>query len=142
MAAWSNGACMNMIINQTIDLANFVWFLKIFYKWLKTNDSFGYSKLCILLDNWTVHKSHDVTDWFKKMNKTVLFIPAYSPDFAQVEMCFSLIKRKLTEICKKETIKLTLIENYSKIFDSLISVKTDVVKAMFGKFYKTVRMNL
>ena len=76
------------------------------------------------------------------MNKTVFFIPSYSPDFAPVEMCFSLIKRKLTEIYKKETIKLTLRENYSKIFDSLISVKADVFKAMFGKFYKTVRMNL
>ena len=76
------------------------------------------------------------------MNISVYFIPPYAPDFAPVEMCFSQIKRNLSEQCKRETVKLTLKENYSKVYDSLLSVKTRMVKNMYGELYQTIRAYL
>ena len=57
-------------------------------------------------------------------------------------MCFSQIKKKLSEQCKRETVKLTLKEKYSSIYYSLLSVKTSMVKKMYGKLYQTIRTNL
>ena len=140
-AIWSNGAWISMILNLTIFSTNFTWFLRIICKWLKSYNCFKYRQVIILLDNWPVHKSNIAIDCLEKIRYLVYFILAYSPNFVPVEMCFILIKRKLCELCKRETIKLTLKENYSKIYDSLLLMKSCIVKKMFGEFYKKIRTN-
>ena len=88
---WSNGVWMIMILNQTIGSTNFTWFLKIICKWLKSYNCFKYRQVIILLNNWPIHKSSIAIDCLEKMRYLVYFMPAYSPNFASVEMCFSLI---------------------------------------------------
>ena len=72
------------------------------------------------------------------MGYTIIFIPAYSPDFAPVEMWFSLIKRNLAKISKESNSKISVKQNYAKIFDSLSPITSKIVKNMFAKFFKTI----
>ena len=65
--------------------------------WVQSHNYFEHSQIILLLDNCAIHKSNQVAALFQKVNSIILYIPAYSPDFAPVEMCFGLIKRKLYE---------------------------------------------
>ena len=87
-----------------------------------------YSQVMTMLDNCAVHKSKSTKFVFKKMQYSIMCLPAYSHNFAPVELCFGIIKRNLSEICKRETTKLILSQNYSKIYDAKASVKRDTVK--------------
>ena len=142
MGICSNGSWINLIVNKTINSNYFEWFLKIMWNWLNTHDNFWYSQVMVLLDNWAIHKSKISQTWFKKMGYTIIFIPAYSPDFAPVEMWFSLIKRKLAEIGKEANSKISVKNNYAKIFDSLLPIKSKTVRNMFAKFFKTIQEHL
>ena len=134
----SNGSWINAIVNKTIDSKYFEWYLKIVCNWLNINENFGYTQVINLLDNWAIHKSKLSQTWFKKMGYTINFIPAYSPDFAPVEMWFSLIKRNLAKISKESNSKISVKQNYAKIFDSLSPITSKIVKNMFAKFFKTI----
>ena len=142
MAICSNGSWINFVINETINSENFMWFLKIMNSWLESNNLFGYSRALIILDNWSIHKSSNTKSLFKKMKHLVFYIPPYTPDFSPVEMSFSLIKRSLYRICKSKPDMLTLKENYAKIFDALVTVKSDSVRRMFGVYYKNIKQYL
>ena len=54
------------------------------------------NKIAIMFDNWQVHKSKA---WLKYLNEVwwrILFLSAYSPDFAPIELLFNTLKRKIT----------------------------------------------
>ena len=76
------------------------------------------------------------------MNFTVFYIPAYSPDFAPVEMSFSIIKRRLCQLSKTENARWGLRQYYSKIYDSLSVLKSENVKKMFAEFYQNINKHL
>jgi transposase len=47
----------------------------------------------LLMDNVKFHHSKIVTEYCEFNNIIVLFVPAYSPWFNPIELCFSVIKR-------------------------------------------------
>ena len=142
MGICSNSSWINLIVNKTINSNYFEWFLKIMENWLNTYDNFWYSQVMFLLESWAIHKSKISQTWFKKISYTIIFIPAYTKDFSRVEMWFSLIKRKLVEICKEANLKISDNNNYAKIFDSLLPIKSKTVRNMFAKFFKTIQEHL
>ena len=110
--------------------------------WLNTYDNFWFSQVMVLLDNWAIHKSKIYQTWFKKIGYTIIFIPAFSQDFARFEMWLSQIKRKLAEIDKEANSKIYVKNNYAKIFDSLLPIKSKTVRNMFAKFFKTIQEHI
>ena len=142
LAICSNGAWISLVINETISSDNFTWFIKIMVNWLKSHSYFGYSQVMILLDNWSIHRSKVTKTLFEKINFITWYIPVYSPDFAPVEMWFSLIKRALWNVCKKDNYKITISQNYTKIYDSLLQLKSVTVKKMFAHFYRIINQHL
>ena len=55
----------------------------------------------------------------KELSNKIYYILAYSSDFALIEMCFSLLKRDLSELNKNENVKLAFKHNFVKIHNSL-----------------------
>ena len=108
-------------------------FIKIFHNWTISNNYFGYNEVLILLDNWSFHKSSTSISLLKTLGYTVAFLPAYRPDFAPIEMCFSLLKRNLSESWKKENSKLSLKVNKAKVYNSLSWLNKKTIKNLFGK---------
>ena len=102
MPICSNGVWICLVINETIGSFNFTWFIKIMTSWLKSNSYFGFSQVMILLDNWSIRNSKIVKSLLQRINFTIIYIPVYSPDFAPVKMCLSLIKRALWNICLRD----------------------------------------
>jgi transposase len=52
----------------------------------------------VLMDNLQVHKSSRVRELIEGVGASVLFLPAYSPDFSPIEEAFSKIKGILRTI--------------------------------------------
>ena len=139
LAICSNGSWLWFLSNQTIDGKTFVWFTKILDNWLKLYENFGYNEVIIILDNWSIHKGKLTQGLLKKLSYKVFYIPAYSPEFAPVEMSFSLLKRTLSESNKNKGIKLSFRQNLTKIYQSLQSLTSKTIKRMFGRLFKTMK---
>ena len=138
LAIWSNGSWIWLLANQTIDSNCFVWFIKILNSWLNLNNKFGYHETIFLLDNCAVHKSKLTMKLLKKLSHKVYYLPAYSPELAPVEMCFSLFKRSLSESCKQESINLSFKQNFIKIHRSLKVLTSKSIKNMYGRLFHIV----
>ena len=55
----------------------------------------------LLMDNASIHKTHQVQDTIITRGMTPCFLPPYTPDFQPIEHCFFIVKnafRKLKEI--------------------------------------------
>ena len=50
------------------------------------------SKSIVVMDNCSVHHTHEVEDELRNAGVLVIFLPPYSPDFMPIELCFSYIK--------------------------------------------------
>jgi transposase len=74
----------NVKINGSCDSLKFLTFLK-FLDIPKER--------VLLMDNVKFHHSKIVTEYCNANNINILFIPAYSPWFNPIELCFSVIKR-------------------------------------------------
>ena len=138
MAILSNGEWISFITNNTINTENFVWFLKILDYWLKLKNNFGYSQVLLMLDNCSYHKSSSSKSLLRKLGYTVIYLPAYSPDFAPIEMWFSILKRNLSQTWIKENINLSQQHNYNKILRSLSSMRSSLIKKLFGRLFKNI----
>ena len=69
--------------------------------WLKSNDNFGFDDVVILLDNASIHKYKEMKIIIEKLKCKVIYLLAYRPEFAPIEMSFSLLKRDLRKIVTK-----------------------------------------
>ena len=112
---------------------------KILNQWLTTNNNFGFNEVFLLLDNWSTHKSATSQSLLKQLPYMIYYLPAYSPEFAPVKMCFGIIKRNLSKLCKTELIKLSLKYNYAKIYRSLSKLTCSIIKKIFKRFLKILQ---
>ena len=142
LAILSNGTWIWFLSSNLINSDSFIWFIKIMENWLNHNNNFGYEQIHLLLDNCSVYKSYKTKSVLKKLSYKIYYIPAYSPDFTPIEMCFSLLKRSLSERNKKENVKLSFKHNFVKIHNSLSILTTRNTMKMFGRFIKNLKQYL
>ena len=138
MTILSNGEWISFITNKTINTENFVWILKILDYWLKLKNNFGYSQVLLMQDNCSYHKSSSSKSLLRKLGYTVIYLPVYSPDFVPIEMWFSILKRNLSQTWIKENINLSQQHNYNKILRSLSSMRSSLIKKLFGRLFKNI----
>ena len=138
----NNGAWISFLTKETFKSANFVWFLKIMKNWLKSHNNFGFNNTLILLDNASIHKSKEAKVIIEKLRCKVVYLPAYSPEFAPIEMSFSILKRDLSKSWQKEKVNLSQRESLAKIHNSLSKIKSQTIKNLFSKFYKNIKRSI
>ena len=56
------------------------------------------SKIGLILDNWSIHRSREINDYFANHDINTIFIPPYCPEFAPIELLFSLVKKFLMKM--------------------------------------------
>ena len=62
MGICSNGAIINLLINETVVWLNFIWFLKIMKNWLDSHNNFNNEDIVILLYNKIIHKNKETKE--------------------------------------------------------------------------------
>ena len=140
----SNMFKWNMIIlvtNETIDINNFAWFLKILDDWLRSHNYFGHSHAMLLLDNYSINKSSLTVIVLQTFSFITLFILAFSSYFPSIEQWYSLKKRKLSEIYKIMMIEL----KYGKTIQKYITPWFQSKQLQLNKikrFYRVTKEHL
>ena len=74
----------------------FVDYIVELIKWLRIDLKKEMNEIFIILDNCLVHKSKWSLKQLNEYGCRVSLLPAYSPDFAPVELLFNSLKRKLS----------------------------------------------
>jgi transposase len=88
-ALTSTGIGVAMTLDGAVDTAAFEVFVdRILCPSLRSGQT-------VILDNLAVHKSRRVRELIEAAGCSLLFLPAYSPDFAPIEQAFAKIKALL-----------------------------------------------
>ena len=142
MAILSSGQWLLLLTNKTSNSEKFVLFLNKLNSWISANEGFGYKDILITLDNWSIHKSKEVTQILKELNFNVIYLPAYTPQFAPIEMWFSKVKGNLRQIWATKIVSLTLKLSYNYLFDALKKIKSEYIKSLFKEMYSVINKYL
>ena len=123
-------------------IINFWHFIIKLNNWIFDNKKFGYDNVLLIMDNWSSHKSKSTINTLKELDFRVNFLPIYSPDLANVEMCFAFIKQQLCKQCKSRKAILNSKISQNELYESLKRFTNKHVKRWFFKFYKTLKLYL
>ncbi len=104
---------------ENVDKAAFLSYLKTLLPNLKPGS-------VLVLDNWRVHMGPDVRELVETYHCTLLYLPAYSPDFNPVELLFSKIKAFV-----KKLRPATLHRLIQAFEDAVLAVTSDDAKNTF-----------
>ena len=86
MAMLWNENWFSMLSNKTSNSDKFLQFLNRLDYWLSQNNRFKKKEILVILNNWSIHKAVEVVQKNLEINWNVIFLPAYSPQFAPIEM--------------------------------------------------------
>ena len=117
-----------MLINKTINSKGFSEYVSRFNDWIIENSTFGYRKVVLMLDNCSSHRSGDYMRLFKSLKHQIVFIPAYPPQFAPVEMCFNIVKQRMKSKARYEVINLSNRYSHYQVLDGLKCLNEKIVK--------------
>lgn len=97
--AVSNKKVMNFFLNKKANNAHtFKIFLKNLHKSIisskTTRNIYESNKICLLMDNATIHKTDLVKDYLKSTKFNVIYLPPYYPDLNSAEFAFRNMKIK------------------------------------------------
>ncbi len=104
---------------ENVDKAAFLSYLKTLLPNLKVGS-------VLVLDNWRVHHGPDVRKLVEKYHCSLLYLPAYSPDYNPIELLFSKIKAFVRKL------RPSTLDKLIKAFkDAVLTVTSDDAKNTF-----------
>ena len=74
-----------------------------------------------------------------KIKAKVLYLPAYSPDFVQIEMWFSIIKRKFNVELRDQHTKFNFKQNYGWVVNVFRKIEPITIKKLFNQMYLEIQ---
>ena len=141
-ALFSNGNWLSMVTSKTFNSECFLLFLKHLIKMINDNNNFGFNKIILIMDNWSIHKWNKVKKNLKEVNLIVFFIPTYSLHLAPIEMFFGLLKKRIWINLKNEMVKISDKAHFSKILDSYKEINKSTIQKMYSRFFKEIQQYL
>ena len=105
-AVTSNGDWFYSRLSSTNNSETFVSFMERILKWVVVDLGYELKKSVIMLDNLKVYKSKMTINYLKKTDAMYVFIPAYTPEIAPIELIFGILNRRIIKQTKNRGIKL------------------------------------
>ena len=95
-----------------------------------------YGTICLILDNYSVHKAKAVEVKANKMNIILVNLPKYSPDLNPIEYIWKSIKRIIsrTFIRDLDHLKQIIVDAFKEYGCSLSFAKAWIAKFLGSKF--------
>ena len=78
-------------------------------------------RICLIIDNYSVHKSKMVRKMAEKLNIKLIYLPPYSPDLNPIEFVWKSIKRVISssQACNLEELISIVKDNFIALTHSL-----------------------
>ena len=94
------------------------------------------NQILLLLDNWPVHKAKKVLKYIEKLKCKAIFLPAYSLEYAPIELFFNTFKIRLSKQWRNQYINLSKdngAKNIREVFstftrDEIVSNWTNAIR--------------
>jgi transposase len=90
----------------------------------------------LLLDNLQIHKNIEALELIEAAGVEVKFLPAYSPDFSPIELCWSFLKHHVRRLRERSIPALR-----RAVWRSLLRVTGKHLRAWFAKCGFCVQLN-
>ena len=94
-AILTNGEFLWSIIENTGDSKKLGEFMCILKYALESANMISNHKCVYVIDNASIHHSYSSIEIFMRLNLCIMYLPAYSPELAAIELLFRFIKNKL-----------------------------------------------
>ena len=88
----ADGRTYTEVVEGTLTREKFIAYIDRLLKYLKRITDVDKSKIGIILDNYSVHRSKIVINHFVNNEITQILLPPYRLEFTPVELFFSLVK--------------------------------------------------
>ena len=92
-------------------------------------------RICLTIDNYSVHKSKKVRTKAKKLNIKLIYLPPYSPDLNPIEFIWKSIKRVVSssQPCSLEELISIVNDNFITLARSLSFARNWMWQFLRGK---------
>lgn len=77
-------------------------------------------RICLILDNYSTHRSKFIQEVAKILNITLIYLPTYSPHLNPIEQIWRILKRKLKQykLESEEFLNNKIIQIYDEIINN------------------------
>ena len=138
-AIMSNGDFIWLIINDTGNTKKFWDFLCILYYAINYDNMRNISECVIMLDNASIHCSKGSLKTVEAIGINWLFLPAYSPMLAPVELFFRAVKNKMRMNLSNNKICLNNPKDRIYIYDTIRYIDWEWIRSLWKQFVKNAK---
>ena len=138
----SNGAWLASPLTKRNNSYSFLQFLQTLMKWIVFDLNIDTTNVILMMDNWSIHKTKKIISYLESTGWITVYIPAYTPTFAPVELIFYTLKIYLWKQCKDLSIELTGTEGHENIREALSSLSKDQINHSFLHSFIEIRDSL
>ena len=141
-AITSNGHIFISWLTSTNKSDNFIDFLNELKQWIKLDLQYKMTNVVIILDNWRVHKSRQTIAALNKMKSIVLFLPAYTPEYAPIELFFNRLKKLVTRQWRKQVVNLNKTEGERNIREAVACISKGEIVSYWSSWVSKMKQDL
>ena len=131
-----DGEWIGMIKSETIKSEEFTIYLLILSKMIQELHWDNRMDVYILLDNAKVHHSFTTLKFITALRLKMIYLPAYSPEFAQVELWFKGIKYILKADISPSKLDYSKEDGALGIENALVSISKEYIQDCWLKAIK------
>ena len=129
-------------ISKTNNSTNFAKYISQLKRWIELDLNKDANDTLILLDNCPIHKSKLSIEKLRNIRATIVFILAYTPEFAPIELFFNTLKKHLTRQWRNQIVKLSSKEGTRNIREAVAAISQSEIISYWAHAIKQIRMHL
>ena len=129
-------------ISKANNSTNFAKFISQLKRWIEHDLNKAANDTLILLDNCPIHKSKLSIEKLRNTRATIVFIPAYTPEFAPIEFFFNTLKKRLTRQWRNQIVKLNSKEGTRNIREAIAAISQSEIISYWTHVIFQIRMHL
>ena len=106
--------------------------------WVKFDLNYDLKKTLVILDNLSIHRDKCTLNLLSKAEASFSFIPAYTPEFASIELIFNILKMRLIKQSSSRSLKLNKKDAFRAIKEAFASVDRKEIQKCFNHSFNTM----
>ena len=130
-AILSNGEFLSLILEDTGNSDKFWKFLLILKYAICYVMKIRETEWIVVLDNAKIHHSNITLKTMKALGFTIMFLPAYSPSLAPVELFFRMIKSEMRKTMHKKQIWFNESKDRIEIYNAALNWRITWIRKMW-----------
>ena len=135
----SDGNAYTEVVEGTLTGQKFIEYTDRFIAYLKRINSIDVDRIGIIFDNCSIHRSMVVNTHLINHKMTQILIPPYCPEFAPIELFFSLVKKRILKKHRNEGLDLKKESWRNKILQEFNKVDWECIRNLWKPMFHKIK---